>query len=53
MIGELFIVGLVIAIVAGSRKPTKTTRQYRDGTTEVDFHNSGKTVKYRNGRRVK
>lgn len=52
MIGELFIVSIVIAIVAGSRKPTKTTRHYSDGTTEVEFPN-GKKVTYRNGRRVK
>ena len=54
------IVGAIVAFAAidffGSkaRKPTKTTETWREGNDEINkvtFHDTGKTVIYRNGRR--
>ena len=51
----LIIAAIVAAIASGGKKKTKTTETYRQGgdeITEVTFHDTGKKVTYRNGRRV-
>ena len=45
---------VAIAFFSGKKK-TKTTNTYRQGSdeiTEVTFHDTGKTVVYKNGKRV-
>ena len=56
MIGFILLTGAIIGLIMDAMKPTKTTKQFRQGgndVTEVTFHGSGKTVVYKNGVRVK
>ena len=54
MILEIAILGLIGGAIFGGKKKTKTTTNYRQGgdeISEVTYHDTGKTVVYRNGKR--